>query len=53
MASEIPVGFITSDLTGKELQSLTEELQRLIDGKVARYKRLTGGLFVIDAIPRK
>ncbi|CAN9259603.1 unnamed protein product [Alternaria alternata] len=53
MASEVPVGFVTGDVTGERLHSLAEELHKLVDSKVARYKRLAGGLFVIDDIPRK
>ncbi|KAH7555162.1 hypothetical protein BM1_07823 [Bipolaris maydis] len=52
-ASDVPVEFITTDITGNRLQSLVEELHKLVDSKVARYKCLTGGLFIIDEIPRK
>lgn len=52
--SEIPVGYITTDVEGvEEQETLKVEVLRLVHSQVARYKQLRGGLHILPAIPRK
>lgn len=52
-ASEAPVGYITTSIKGSSQRDLLSELKNLVDGKVAHYKRITGGIYVLEEIPRK
>ncbi|KPI40683.1 putative 4-coumarate--CoA ligase 1 [Cyphellophora attinorum] len=52
IASEVPIGFLVSNIAQDRQRSLVEELQRTIREKVAPYKRIVGGLHFISEIPR-
>lgn len=52
-ATEYPVGYITTDRPFRSHAALTEDVRRYTEARVAPYKRLRGGIHVIDAIPRK
>lgn len=52
-ASEVPVGYVTTFVQGLDRERVIEELKLLFDSKVARYKRLAGGIHVMENIPRK
>lgn len=52
-ASEIPVGYIVTDVAHSQHAALKKELQQLVEQKVAKYKRITGGLHIVPEIPRK
>ncbi|KAG9187030.1 hypothetical protein G6011_10138 [Alternaria panax] len=52
-ATEYPVGYIA---TGRPLAShgtLIQDLHDYVGKRVAHYKRLVGGIYILDAIPRK
>ncbi|KPM42922.1 hypothetical protein AK830_g3618 [Neonectria ditissima] len=51
--SEIPVAYITTSVQGEEEQeALKADVLAHVHSQVARYKQLTGGIFVLPAIPR-
>ncbi|KAK7707916.1 hypothetical protein SLS63_013597 [Diaporthe eres] len=51
--SEVPVAYITTDVkTSRDQQALKENLVEYVNGQVARYKRITGGVHILSAIPR-
>ena len=49
---EAPRAFVVRQVSeaGKAVQP--QEIQRFVEGKVVRYKRLTGGVTFVDAIPK-
>lgn len=49
-ASEIPVAYIT---TGAQPVVTPAEVMDFVNEKVASYKKLRGGVFILDEIPRK
>jgi hypothetical protein len=52
-ATEYPAGFITTRAPPSEHDLLIEKLHKLVESKVARYKQLSGGIYVIAEVPRK
>ncbi|OJI99655.1 hypothetical protein ASPVEDRAFT_81251 [Aspergillus versicolor CBS 583.65] len=52
--TEIPLAFIvpSSPVTNIDRDSLTKEIQDLVAGEVAGYKKLRGGVRFIDQLPR-
>ncbi|KAH6886157.1 4-coumarate-CoA ligase [Thelonectria olida] len=51
--SEVPVAYITTTLEDAgELEELKASVLDHVNDKVARYKRITGGIFILEAIPR-
>ncbi|KAG8162978.1 hypothetical protein KVR01_007456 [Diaporthe batatas] len=51
--SEVPIAYITTDTAGSAAQeTLKVELIKYVNDQVARYKRITGGVHILDAIPR-
>lgn len=52
--SEEPVAYITTNLDNEdEQETLKAEVLDHVNTKVAKYKRITGGIFILEAIPRK
>lgn len=52
--SEVPIAYITTDVSEAAAQeALKVELIKYVNDQVARYKRITGGVHILDAIPRK
>lgn len=52
--SEVPIAYITTDTSEPAAQgALKLELIEYVNSQVARYKRITGGVQILDAIPRK
>lgn len=52
--SEVPVAYITTDVRASlDQQALKENLVEYVNGQVARYKRITGGVHILPEIPRK
>lgn len=52
--SEVPVAYITTDAKASlDQQALKENLVEYVNGQVARYKRITGGVHILSAIPQK
>jgi hypothetical protein len=52
--SEVPVAYITTSLEdADEQEELKAAVLDHVNEKVARYKRITGGIFILEAIPRK
>ncbi|PVH70742.1 acetyl-CoA synthetase-like protein [Cadophora sp. DSE1049] len=54
MATELPVGFIvTSEANrAKGDRAVVEEIHKWFNPKVAKHKKLRGGIYVVDAIPK-
>ncbi|KAH6642754.1 4-coumarate-CoA ligase [Boeremia exigua] len=50
--TEYPVGYITTDWARDSHAALIETLREYVEKRVAHYKRLVGGIHVLDAIPR-
>ncbi|KAK7409176.1 hypothetical protein QQX98_008669 [Neonectria punicea] len=51
--SEMPVAYITTSVQDEEEQeALKADVLKHVHSQVARYKQLTGGLFILPAIPR-
>ncbi|KAH7137401.1 4-coumarate-CoA ligase [Dactylonectria estremocensis] len=51
--SEMPVGYITTDVQGAEEQQLLKaDVLKHVHSQVSRYKQITGGLHILSAIPR-
>lgn len=52
--SEIPVAYVATDTEGsQDQQALRANLMAYVNGQVARYKRINGGVHILPAIPRK
>ncbi|KAF2104582.1 acyl-CoA synthetases/AMP-acid ligases II [Rhizodiscina lignyota] len=53
-ATEIPVGYVTfrSAVTRMSREGILEEVRDYVDSRVAPYKKLRGGLFYLDEIPK-
>lgn len=52
--SEVPIAYITTDIkASRDQQMLKANLVEYVNGQVARYKRITGGVHILPAIPRK
>ncbi|GME49421.1 4-coumarate--CoA ligase-like 7 [Neofusicoccum parvum] len=56
-ASEFPVAYVAlhageSARGRKEMVDLRQDIRKHVDGQVAHYKRLKGGVHVLDTIPR-
>lgn len=52
--SEMPFAFITTSEENLQAQEdLKIEALEHVNSRVARYKRITGGVFILPAIPRK
>lgn len=52
-ATELVVAFITTAVPPSQQNVLKQDLHQLVNGKVAKYKRMSGGLRIIQKIPRK
>ncbi|KAL1792314.1 hypothetical protein ACET3X_008821 [Alternaria dauci] len=52
-ATEYPVGYITTNRPLESHTVLLEDLRHYVEQRVAHYKRIVGGIYVLDAIPRK
>lgn len=52
--TEIPLAFVvpSSPITAIDRDSVTKEIQDLVAGEVAGYKKLRGGVRFIDQLPR-
>ncbi|KAM0273138.1 hypothetical protein ACHAQH_008487 [Verticillium albo-atrum] len=51
--SEMPVAYIATTVEGhQEQQQLKEDVLAHVNSKVARYKQISGGIFILPAIPR-
>ncbi|CAG8631018.1 9715_t:CDS:2, partial [Racocetra fulgida] len=51
-ASEIPVAYITIKSGHEQSTALAKEIQCFVDEKVVPHKKLGGGVFIIDKIPK-
>ncbi|KAK4940378.1 hypothetical protein LTR10_019484 [Elasticomyces elasticus] len=53
-ATELPVGFVvvTAKARAKGDKAVAEEVNNWLNGRVANHKKLRGGLYVVDAIPK-
>ena len=54
--TELPVGFITLSSNTEsvnERERIVQSISSFFDEKVAHYKRLRGGIFVLDSIPKR
>ncbi|RIB14127.1 hypothetical protein C2G38_2096732 [Gigaspora rosea] len=51
-AVEFPTAYVTIKNGYKQSQTLAEEIQSFVDEKVESYKKLSGGVFFIDRIPK-
>ena len=53
-ATELPVGFIavTSKAKAKEEKVIVDEVNQWLNGKVANHKKLRGGLYIVEAVPK-
>lgn len=52
--SEAPVAYITTDVKGsRDQQVLQTDVAEYVNGQVSRYKRITGRVHILPAIPRK
>lgn len=52
--SEVPVAYAATDVEGsQDQQALRANLMAYVNGQVARYKRIDGGVHILPAIPRK
>ncbi|KAI1617129.1 hypothetical protein EDD37DRAFT_47879 [Exophiala viscosa] len=53
-AAELPVGFVvvTAKARGKGDKAIAEEINIWLNGRVANHKKLRGGVYVVDAIPK-
>lgn len=52
--SEVPIAYITTGIkASRDQQALKANLVEYVNGQVARYKRITGGVHILPAIPRK
>lgn len=52
--SEAPVAYITTDIeASRDQQALMANVVDYVNGQVARYKHITGGVHILPAIPRK
>ena len=51
-ATEFPRAFV---VVAKEdrTEAMSKEIRALVDSKVAHYKALAGGVYFLDAIPKK
>ena len=52
-ATEFPVGYITTERPLDSHAALIENIRGYTETRVAHYKRLLGGIHILDAIPRK
>ena len=52
-ATEYPIAYITTNSPISAHAQLAGEVRSFVDDQVAHYKRLQGGLHILDAIPRK
>lgn len=52
--SEVPIAYITTDFESSvDQQSLKTDIVSYVNGQVARYERIIGGVHILPAIPRK
>lgn len=53
-ATEIPQAFVVPKIKvfSSDRKILSEEIQRMVASKVAGYKKLRGGIFFVDQLPR-
>jgi 4-coumarate--CoA ligase len=55
-STEIPMAYVTLTKAGEScprgVQSALEDIKEFIDGKVSPYKRLRGGVEILDEIPK-
>ncbi|CAG8706688.1 10325_t:CDS:10 [Dentiscutata erythropus] len=51
-ATEIPTAYVTIKNEYEQSQALAKEIQSFVDEKVISYKKLGGGIFFIDKIPK-
>jgi len=54
LETEVPVGFIILSASVKDVEgkALLENVQGFVDERVAPYKKLRGGLFCVEALPK-
>ncbi|KAH7367113.1 4-coumarate-CoA ligase [Plectosphaerella cucumerina] len=51
--SEVPVAYITTSVEGSDkVEALKREVLEHVNARVARYKQIKGGIFVLPSIPR-
>nr|KAK5449142.1 hypothetical protein LTR18_002231 [Exophiala xenobiotica] len=53
-ATELPVGFIavTSKAKAKDEKIVVDEINHWLNGRVANHKKLRGGLYIVEAVPK-
>lgn len=51
-ATELPRAFVVVEAKNRNDETI-KELHALVDGQVAYYKRIAGGIFFLDEIPKK
>jgi acyl-CoA synthetase (AMP-forming)/AMP-acid ligase II len=53
-ATELPVGFVVVTLKAKAKgdRAVVEDIHRWLNARVANHKRLRGGLYIVEAIPK-
>jgi 4-coumarate--CoA ligase len=49
---EMPLAFVMRQPNGEGKRLTKDEVKKFVEGKVVRYKRLTGGVEWLDAIPK-
>lgn len=54
LATELPAGFIviTREAKAKGKEAVVEGIHRWLNGRIANHKRLRGGLYVVETIPK-
>lgn len=56
-ATEVPLAYVslspaTTELLGREKQKVLDEIRAWIDGQLAGYKKLRGGVFHLQTLPK-
>lgn len=54
MATELPVGFVvlSRQARGRDLKTVTEGIHSWLNPQIASHKKLRGGLYIVDQIPK-
>lgn len=54
LESEVPVGYVSLDphVRPEDRERVLKEVKAFVHGRVAKYKQLRGGLFVLDVMPK-
>ena len=50
--TEVPMAYVTLTSEGRSAPDALKEIREFVDGKVSSYKRLRGGVQVLDEIPK-